>query len=235
VSLPVPDAPIGVALAVDGNPRYGERDAYRGGVAAVAEAVRNVVATGARPRALTDCLNFGNPENPEHYRDFLDSVRGLADAARLQVRHAGLHRAQRHLWCSDPAVGSGIAAPRLESRMAETFPTSETIRDLPEDLEEAILELKQERNAVLLAHYYQESELQDLADFVGDSLALAQAAAKLERDVIAFCGVEFMAETAKILNPGSTVVIPDMNAGCSLADECPAGEFQAFKEQYLES
>jgi quinolinate synthase len=108
----------------------------------------------------------------------------------------------------------------------------ETIRDIPEDLEEAILELKRERNAVLLAHYYQESELQDLADFVGDSLALAQAAATLERDVIAFCGVEFMAETAKILNPGSTVVIPDVNAGCSLADGCPAEEFRAFKEQH---
>jgi quinolinate synthase len=116
--------------------------------------------------------------------------------------------------------------------MAAPPPTSETIRDIPENLEEAILELKRERNAVLLAHYYQESELQDLADFVGDSLALAQAAAKLERDVIAFCGVEFMAETAKILNPGSTVVIPDPNAGCSLADGCPVDEFRAFKEQY---
>jgi quinolinate synthase len=116
--------------------------------------------------------------------------------------------------------------------MAKTLPTSETIRDLPEDLEEAILELKRERNAVLLAHYYQESELQDLADYVGDSLALAQAAAKLERDVIAFCGVEFMAETAKILNPGSTVVIPDPEAGCSLADGCPADEFRAFIEQH---
>jgi quinolinate synthase len=116
--------------------------------------------------------------------------------------------------------------------MAQTPPTSETIRDLPEDLEEAILELKRERNAVLLAHYYQDSELQDLADFVGDSLALAQAAAKLERDVIAFCGVEFMAETAKILNPGSTVVIPDPDAGCSLADGCPPDEFREFVKQY---
>lgn len=82
VSLPVIDAPIGVALSADGNPRYGERHAYRGGACAVAEAVRNVVCTGARPRALTDCLNFGNPERPEHYRDFVDSVRGIADAAR---------------------------------------------------------------------------------------------------------------------------------------------------------
>jgi quinolinate synthase len=108
----------------------------------------------------------------------------------------------------------------------------ETIRDIPEDLEDAILELKRERNAVLLAHYYQESEVQDLADFVGDSLALAQAAEKLERDVIAFCGVHFMAETAKILNPESIVVIPDLAAGCSLADGCPAGEFRAFTQKH---
>jgi quinolinate synthase len=108
----------------------------------------------------------------------------------------------------------------------------ETLQDIPDDIEDAILELKRERNAVLLAHYYQESEVQDLADFVGDSLALAQAAEKLERDVIAFCGVHFMAETAKILNPESTVVIPDMAAGCSLADGCPAEELRAFKERH---
>jgi quinolinate synthase len=100
--------------------------------------------------------------------------------------------------------------------------------DVLDDLEGAILELKRERNAVILAHYYQESEIQDLADLVGDSLALAQAAAKLERDVIAFCGVHFMAETAKILNPQTTVVIPDLDAGCSLADGCPPDEFRAF-------
>jgi phosphoribosylformylglycinamidine synthase len=82
VSLPVPGAPIGVALSVDGNPRYGELDPYRGGAAAVAEAVRNVVAAGAHPRALTDCLNFGNPEKPEVYRDLVDAVRGMADVAR---------------------------------------------------------------------------------------------------------------------------------------------------------
>jgi quinolinate synthase len=113
--------------------------------------------------------------------------------------------------------------------MAET---AAALRDIPDDLEDAIVELKRERNAVLLAHYYQESEVQDLADFVGDSLALAQAAAKLERDVIAFCGVHFMAETAKILNPESTVVIPDMAAGCSLADGCPPGEFREFIARY---
>ncbi|MCA9750587.1 MAG: phosphoribosylformylglycinamidine synthase subunit PurL, partial [Gemmatimonadetes bacterium] len=82
VSLPVPGAPIGVALAADGNPRYGELDAWCGGATAIAESVRNVVCVGARPRALTDCLNFGNPEKPEVYRDFVDAVRGLSDAAR---------------------------------------------------------------------------------------------------------------------------------------------------------
>jgi len=91
--------------------------------------------------------------------------------------------------------------------------------EFPDDLEGAILDLKRERNAVLLAHYYQESEVQDLADFVGDSLALAQAAARLERDVIAFCGVHFMAETAKILNPNKPVVVPDLEAGNMLAKQ----------------
>jgi quinolinate synthase len=104
--------------------------------------------------------------------------------------------------------------------------------DFPENLEEAIQELKRERNAVLLAHYYQESEVQDLADFVGDSLALAQAAKKVERDVIVFCGVHFMAETAKILNPERSVVIPDLAAGCSLADGCPPDAFRKFIEEH---
>jgi quinolinate synthase len=98
----------------------------------------------------------------------------------------------------------------------------------PHDLEDAILELKQKRNAVLLAHYYQESEIQDLADFVGDSLALARAAQRTECEVIAFSGVHFMAETAKILNPDRTVVVPDLEAGCSLADGCPPDRFRAF-------
>src|SRR5258706_12091335 len=104
--------------------------------------------------------------------------------------------------------------------------------EIPEDLEAAIRELKEERNAVLLAHYYQESEVQDLADFVGDSLALAQAATKVDRDVIAFCGVHFMAETAKILNPDRIVVVPDLSAGCSLADGCPPDAFQEFKDEH---
>lgn len=102
----------------------------------------------------------------------------------------------------------------------------------PDDLEDAIVRLKRERNAILLAHYYQESEIQDLADVVGDSLQLARAAQKADRDVIAFCGVHFMAETAKILNPTRTVVVPDLKAGCSLADGCPAEAFRAFVAEH---
>ncbi len=104
--------------------------------------------------------------------------------------------------------------------------------ELPDDLEEAILDLKRERNAILLAHYYQESEVQDLADVVGDSLALARAAQGVERDVIVFCGVNFMAETAKILNPELPVVVPDLAAGCSLADGCPADAFRDFIDDH---
>src|SRR5687768_4613887 len=102
----------------------------------------------------------------------------------------------------------------------------------PAELESEIARLKQQRNAVILAHYYQESEIQDLADFVGDSLQLSQAAAKTTADVIVFCGVHFMAETAKILNPNKIVVIPDLEAGCSLADGCPAPVFAKWLEKY---
>lgn len=97
------------------------------------------------------------------------------------------------------------------------------------DLEAEITRLKKERNAVLLAHYYQDGEIQDVADFIGDSLQLAQAAAKTQADVICFAGVHFMAETAKVLNPDKIVVVPDMSAGCSLADGCPADKFAAWK------
>ncbi|MCB9759252.1 MAG: quinolinate synthase NadA [Alphaproteobacteria bacterium] len=97
------------------------------------------------------------------------------------------------------------------------------------DLYDEIDRLRQERNAVILAHYYQESHIQDLADFIGDSLQLAQAARDTEADVILFCGVHFMAETAKILNPDRVVVIPDLKAGCSLADACPADALARYK------
>ncbi len=100
------------------------------------------------------------------------------------------------------------------------------------DLEDEILRLKAERNAVILAHYYQESEIQELADFLGDSLALAQAARDTEADVIVFCGVHFMAETAKILNPERTVLLPDLDAGCSLASGCPPERFVAWRERH---
>lgn len=96
------------------------------------------------------------------------------------------------------------------------------------DLRSEILRLKQERNAVIMAHYYQRQEIQELADHIGDSLALAQLAAKTDAEVIVLCGVHFMGETAKILCPEKTVIVPDLSAGCSLADSCPAEEFEAF-------
>lgn len=97
---------------------------------------------------------------------------------------------------------------------------------------ENIKKLKKEKNAIILGHYYQIEEIQQLSDFIGDSLALAEYSRKVDCDVIVFCGVHFMAETAKILNPTKKVLLPDMTAGCSLADSCPADAFSKFKAQY---
>src|SRR5690348_6519219 len=94
-----------------------------------------------------------------------------------------------------------------------------------------ILELKQQRRAIILAHHYQDAEIQELADSIGDSLELARRAQSFEGDVIAFCGVLFMAETAKVLNPSRTVVLPDLEAGCSLVDSCPAAQVRAFRRR----
>mgnify|MGYP001011352936 FL=1 len=100
------------------------------------------------------------------------------------------------------------------------------------DLVEEIQKLKKEKNAIILAHYYQESDIQDVADFIGDSLGLSQKAASTDADLIVFAGVHFMAETANMLNPHKKVVLPDIKAGCSLADSCPAPIFAKFKEKY---
>ena len=102
------------------------------------------------------------------------------------------------------------------------------------NLQEQVTKLKEEKNAVILAHYYQEPEIQEIADFIGDSLELARKASETEAEIIVFAGVHFMAETAKILNPLKKVLLPDLNAGCSLAESCPPDAFRKLKEQYPE-
>ena len=110
--------------------------------------------------------------------------------------------------------------------------TDSQLNTIPNDLFAAIEDLKKELNAVILAHYYQDADIQDIADYIGDSLGLSQKAADTNADVIVFAGVHFMAETAKILNPDKLVLLPDLDAGCSLADSCPPQEFKAFKEAH---
>lgn len=110
------------------------------------------------------------------------------------------------------------------------FVTAELKKEL--NLIDEIARLKKEKNAIILAHYYQQEDIQDIADYIGDSLGLAQEAAKTTADVIVFAGVHFMGETAKILNPTKKVIIPDLNAGCSLADSAPTDKFEAFLKKY---
>ena len=100
------------------------------------------------------------------------------------------------------------------------------------DIKSEILRIKKEKNAVILAHYYQRNEIQDIADYIGDSLALAQIAARVDADIIVMCGVHFMGETAKVLCPDKKVIVPDMNGGCSLADSCPADKFETFVKEH---
>ncbi len=110
--------------------------------------------------------------------------------------------------------------------------TAETSLPTGTDLRAEIERLRKEKNAIILAHYYQTSDIQDIADFVGDSLELSRKAAETDADVIVFCGVKFMADTAKILSPEKIVVLPDMDAGCSLEDSCPPEKFKAFREAH---
>jgi quinolinate synthase len=120
-----------------------------------------------------------------------------------------------------------LAAPKPEQLDRQVANNS-----IPIDLFKAIADLKKDLNAVILAHYYQDPDLQDIADYIGDSLGLSQAAANCQADVIVFLGVHFMAETAKILNPNKLVLLPDLDAGCSLADSCPPDRFAQFKAEH---
>ena len=123
----------------------------------------------------------------------------------------------------------------LKGALITAVSAYKTVSPVPirrEELVQEIAVLRKERNAIILAHYYQDPEIQDIADFIGDSLELSRKAAGTNADVIVFCGVHFMAETAKILSPDKTVVIPDMEAGCTLADDCPPEEFAEFRRKH---
>ncbi len=121
-----------------------------------------------------------------------------------------------------------LTIPKLDRQIDRQILENST----PQDLFSAIADLKKDLNAVILAHYYQDPDLQDIADYIGDSLGLAQAAANCQADAIVFLGVHFMAETAKILNPSKLVLLPDLDAGCSLADSCPPDRFAEFKAMH---
>ena len=127
------------------------------------------------------------------------------------------------------------ARPSLKLDVGYSFATQKTRNPQMPDLIDEIRDLKAKHNATILAHYYQEGDIQDLADFTGDSLKLARAATQVKTDTIVFCGVHFMAETAKMLNPDKRVLLPDLAAGCSLADSCPANKLARFQEMLREN
>jgi quinolinate synthase len=137
-----------------------------------------------------------------------------------------------HLDHNGVPLAQVTALLEMRTRIDDHPITGQRIYNLVMDIEPQIERLKGQMNAVILAHYYQDSDIQDLADFVGDSLQLSQQAAAVSAEVIVFCGVLFMAETAKILNPQKLVLVPDLAAGCSLADGCPVHLFRPFRERY---
>src|SRR5580704_7066755 len=127
-----------------------------------------------------------------------------------------------------------ILVPVHQPGSVDTLVLKDAVMTAVQTITEEILDLKRQRKAMILAHHYQDSEIQEIADSIGDSLELSRTAQKFEGDVIAFCGVVFMAETAKVLNPSRIVVLPDMEAGCSLVDACPADQVRAFRERHPE-